>query len=115
MVEEDAVSSSTIYHRLLIIWTGMVGLRRLDPPYKRFSHHSLNSPAKRPAASSQAEVEPRGSYVVTSNDRATMERISAKEATRPRPISCMSTLPAAVASTGPATTARPQASAVNWQ
>ena len=55
----------------------------------------------RPAASFQAAVS-RGSYTVTGNDRATIARASASELIRFRPIACISTLPAAVASTGPA-------------
>ena len=56
----------------------------------------------------------RGAYSVTSNDRRTTSRASASEPSNPSPTACTSTLPAAVASTGPASTGRLQASAVSW-
>src|SRR5436305_12005597 len=67
----------------------------------------------RSKAASQRAVS-RGSYCSTAKELRTISRASAIEPTVPAATACIIRLPMAVASTGPATTGRPVASAVAW-
>ena|ERR1035441_3511592 len=73
----------------------------------------VHNSVRRPKASVQSDVF-LGWQEDTSLERRTTWRISAKEESSPLARTCTSRLPIAVASTGPATTDRWQASAVNW-
>ena len=78
---------------------------RYAPPRSRGSAPR----ASRPAAARRAARSGAGAGA-----RATSARPSASEPSRPQAIACSSRLPVAVASTGPASTGRPAASAVAW-
>src|SRR4051794_1158957 len=70
---------------------------------------------KRSYASSQAAWLPVGSKCVGSTERRMTSRISVRDETAPRAIACTIALPSAVASSGPARTGSPVASAASWQ
>src|SRR5207245_5986981 len=76
--------------------------------------HTGTSSANRSRASLHASVL-RGSYVVGAKDAATTSRASASEPISPSDIACTSRFPSSVASSGPARTGRPHASAVQRQ
>lgn len=78
------------------------------------SSSSSRQPYTRRSAAAQAEGSPVGSYRVTSWVDATSARRSSRPPdTAPRARAWTRTLPSAVASAGPASTGRPQASAVS--
>src|ERR1700741_4980012 len=65
-------------------------------------------------ASSQG-ARARGSYGWVMNERSTRLRTSVTEASSPIASACTARFPISAASTGPATTGNPVASAVHWQ
>src|SRR5205823_458101 len=92
--------------------TYSIHLPHLTPPHfgRRFSIISSN----RCLASVHARTcTSLGSYIVTSDESRTTSRSSLNELISPHARACTRTLPIAVASTGPVTTTRLQASAVN--
>ena len=80
----------------------------------RVRHKGVRSIAGSVWLRGSTRPRPAGRTRWSGNDRSMMARASASEAAAPVASICTAMLPSAVASTGPATTGSPVASAVNW-